>query len=129
MNTATLERTVWTVGRGQHVQLARRGLRRRTVEAAVVSGTLVGADDVTDGNFQLVIALPDASERPITISPDTTRSLRLVSQGVFQQRGRPPSLWLTVSAELDLPDLRLLAGHRAVSVRADLNLNPSVESH
>jgi hypothetical protein len=129
MNTATLEHTSWTVGRGQHVHLVRRGLRRRTREATVVSGTLERADGVTDGNFQLVIALPDATDRPITISSGTTRSLGLVSQGVFHQRGRPPSLWLTVAAELDLPELRGLAGHGATSLRADLNLNPSVEPH
>ena len=129
MNTATLERFAWSVGRGQHVQLVRRGLRRHTVDATVVSGTLVAADDMADPEFELVIALPEASDRPITISSNTTRSMTLTSEGVFQQRGRPPSMWLTVSAVVDLPDLRGLTGHGEISVRADLNLNPSVESH
>jgi hypothetical protein len=129
MNTATLERTAWSVGRGQRVQLIRRGLRRHTVDAVVVSGSLVAADDMADPEFELVIALPEAADRPITIASNTARSITLASEGVFQQRGRPPSMWLTVSAVLDLPDLRGLTGHGEISVRADLNLNPSVESH
>jgi hypothetical protein len=43
---------------------------------------------------------------------------------VFQQRGRPPSLWLTVWAELELPELRELIGRGNIVVVADLNLNP-----
>ena len=129
MNTATLQRTVWSVGRGQHVQLVRRGLRRHTAEAKVISGTLVVADDVARSDFELVIALPDATDRPITVSSATARSIKLCSEGVFQQRGRQPSMWLTVSAELDLPDLRGLTGHGELTVLATLNLNPSVESH
>jgi hypothetical protein len=129
MNTATLERLAWSVGRGQHVQLVRRGLRRHIVDATVVSGTLVVADDMADPEFELVIALPEAADRPITISSNTARSVRLTSEGVFQQRGRPPSMWLTMSAVVDLADLRELTGHGEISVHADLNLNPSVESH
>ena len=129
MNTATLESTIWTVGRGQHVQLLRRGLRRHTVEATVLSGTLVATDDLSESQFELIIALPEAMDRPITISSSRARSMTLASEGVFQQRGRPPSFWLTVTADVDLPDLRQLTGHGEVTVRADLNLNPSVESH
>ena len=36
---------------------------------------------------------------------------------------------LELSAVMDLPDLRGLTGHGEISVRADLNLNPLVESH
>ena len=129
MNTATLERVAWSVGRGQHVQLVRRGWRRHTVDATVVSGTLVAADDMAGTEFELVVALPGATDRPITLSSKTARFMTLTSEGVFQQRGRPPSMWLTVSAVLDLPDLRGLTGHGDISVRADLNLNPSLESH
>jgi len=128
MNTATLESTVWSVGRGQHVQVVRRGLRRHTVEATVLSGTLIATDDLSESDFELVIALPEAIDRPITISTRTARSMTLTSQGVFHQRGRPASFWLTFSAELDLPDLRRLTGHGEVTVIADLNLNPSVET-
>ena len=142
MNMSTIERSTghagqnvvehaWCVGRGQHVKLVRRGLHRRTAEAAVVSGTLVvngtldlGADDLTDAEFELVIALPDATDRPITISSKTARSTRLVSQGVFHQRGRPPSMWLTVRAEIDLTDLEHLTGRGTLVAVADLNLNP-----
>ena len=123
MNSSTIEQT-WFVGRGQQVKVVRPGLRRRTMDAAVVSGTLTAADDPAGSAFELVIALPGATDRPITISSATARSLSLVSQGEFHQRGRPPSLWLTVRAELDLPELRGLTGHGEIVVVADLNLNP-----
>lgn len=125
MNTATLESPIWTVGRGQHVQIASRGLRRRTVDAVVVSGALVN-DDSGHPAFELVVALPDAADRPITISTGTVRSMRLTSEGVFQQRGRERSMWLKVWAELDLSDVRQLTGHGTVTVSADLNLNPAI---
>lgn len=125
MNTATLEHQHWTVGRGQHVQIAPRGLRRRIVDAVVVSGTLVN-DDAAHPEFELVIALPGATDRPITISSGTVRSMRLSSEGIFRQRGREPSMWLKVWAELDLSDVRQLTGHGTVRVSADLNLNPAV---
>jgi hypothetical protein len=140
MNTSTIERSAaheahavidqaWSVGRGQHVQLVRPGLRRRTIEAAVVRGTLAPIHGSTDGPagslFELVIALPRATDRPITISSETARSMRLVSQGVFRQRGRPPSLWLTIWAEVELPELRGLTGRGEIVVTADLNLNPA----
>jgi hypothetical protein len=125
MNTATLEQPRWTVGRGQHVQIACRGFRRRTVDAIVVSGALAN-DAAARPEFELVIALPDATDRPITISSGTVRSMRLTSEGVFQQRGRQPSMWLKVWAELDLSDVRQLTGHGTVTVSADLNLNPAV---
>lgn len=124
MNTGTLEHTRWAVGRGQHVQIASRGLRRRMVDAVVVSGALVNGD-AAHHEFELVIALPDATDRPITISSATVRSMRLTSEGVFQQRGRQPSMWLKVWAELDLSDVRQLTGHGTVTVSADLNLNPA----
>ncbi len=125
MNTATLEHQHWTVGRGQHVHIAARGLRRRTVDAVVVSGALV-TDVAAHPEFELVIALPCATDRPITISSGTVRSMRLTTEGVFQQRGRQPSMWLKVWAELDLSDVRQLTGHGTVTVSADLNLNPAV---
>jgi hypothetical protein len=135
MNTTTIERSAahqghaivdqaWSVGRGQQVKLVRPGLRRRTMQATVVSGKLVICADPRS-EFEFVIVLPDAADRPITISSATARSLSLVSQGEFHQRGRPPSLWLTIRAELDeLPELRGLTGHGAIVVVADLNLNP-----
>ena len=136
MNTATIERSAaheghhvidqaWSVGRGQHVKVVRPGLRRRTVDAAVLRGTLVPTDDPAGSLFELVIALPGATDRPITVASDTARSLRLVSQGVFHQRGRPPSLWLTLWAEVELPELRGLTGRGEIVVAADLNLNPA----
>jgi len=125
MNTATLEHPYWAVGRGQHVQISSRGRRRRTVDAVVVSGALVNSD-AAHPEFELVIALPDATDRLITISSGTVRSMRLTSEGVFQQRGRQPSMWLKLWAELDLSDVRQLTGHGTFTVSADLNLNPAV---
>jgi hypothetical protein len=54
--------------------------------------------------------------------------MTLISQGVFHQRGRPPSFWLTVAANVELPDLRRLTGHGEITITGELNLNPSVES-
>ena len=140
MNNSTIERSAtheghavidqaWSVGRGQHVQLVRPGLRRRTMEAVVVRGTLApldgSADDPAGSRFELVVELPGASDRPITISSEAARAMRLVSQGVFRQRGRPPSLWLTIWAEVELPEFRGLTGHGVIVVTADLNLNPA----
>ena len=129
MNTATLERSAWSVGRGQHVQLVRRGLRRHVVDATVVSGTLIAGEDLREPEFELMVAFPGATDRPIAVSSASARSMTLSTEGVFQQRGRPPSLWLKVAAEVDLQDLRELTGHGEVRVFADLNLNPSVELH
>ncbi len=126
MTTSTLEHTSWTVARGQHVEVSTRGVRRRTVDAIVVSGGLA-LRDATPPEFELVIALPGAADRPITISSGTARSMHVASEGVFRQRGRPPSMWLRVSANLDLRDVRQLFGHGRVTVVADLNLNPTVD--
>ena len=124
MNTSTLEHAHWTVGRGQHVQVASRGLRRRTVDAVVVRGALVN-DNAVDPEFELVVALPDTTDRPITISSRTVRSMRVTSEGIFHQRGRQPSMWLKVWAELDLSDVRQLTGRGTITVSADLNLTPA----
>jgi hypothetical protein len=136
MNTSTIEQSAaheghvaseraWCVGRGQRVKIARHGLRRRTAEAVVVRGTLVGdADDLTDAEFELVIALPEATDRPITVSSTTAHSIRMASHGVFRQRGRPPSLGLTFWATLELPELRGLTRRGDIAVIGDLNLNP-----
>jgi hypothetical protein len=129
MNTAALERSTGSVGRGQHVQLVRRGLRRHCVDATVLGGTLRAGAEHTDAVLELVVAVAGVSDRPITISSSSARSMHLTSEGVFQQRGRVPSLWLTVTAELDRQDLPELTGHGKVTVFGDLNLNPSAESN
>ena len=54
-------------------------------------------------------------------------SLRLRYNGVFRQRGRPPSLWLTIQATVDLPELSVAVGSRRarrLKMAAELNLNP-----
>ena len=103
MNSATIEHSAahegqavseqaWSVGRGQHVKLVRPGLRPTHDRGRCRQWHVgIGADDLTDAEFELVIALPGATDRPIAVSSRTTRSLRLVSEGVFHQRGRPPS--------------------------------------
>jgi hypothetical protein len=85
---------------------------------------VVGADDLTDAEFEVVLALPGATDRPIRVSSETTRSMRLITQGVYRQRGRPPSLWLTIWAEVELPELRGFTGRGEIVMTADLNLNP-----
>lgn len=124
MNTATLPAPLWSVGRGQRVQLVSHGWRRRVVDATVVHGTLVG-DDPAASHFELVITLPEAPDRPITVAPGTVRAMSVTSEGVFRNGERALSMWLTVRATLDLPDVRRLTGHGEISLFAELNLNPA----
>ena len=58
-------------------------------------------------------------------------SLQLRDNGVFRQHGRQPSLWLTVQATVDLPELGVVVGRRRAGrlrFAAELNLNPGTAS-
>ena len=55
-------------------------------------------------------------------------SLRLRYNGVFCQRGRQPSLWLTIQADVDMSELGVGVGNwraRRLKIAAGLNLNPA----
>ena len=62
-----------------------------------------------------------------TIGEARPVSLRLRYNGVFRQRERQPSLWLTIRAIIDLPEISGVVGSRharGLHLAADLNLNP-----
>jgi hypothetical protein len=104
----------WIVGRGQQVNLVRRGVRRRRTTATVLHGTLTVTDDPTRTTLDLTLSLLGGTE-PVTICTAATPSIRLDYRGVFHHRGRVPSLWLGVSGRLP----------GSGAIEADLNLNPA----
>jgi hypothetical protein len=66
-----------------------------------------------------------------TASGSRPVSLRLRNNGVFRERGRAPSLWLTVEGTFDLPELSSAVGRRRagrLKLAAELNLNPQLPS-
>jgi hypothetical protein len=138
----------WDIGSGQRLDLVTRRPRRRKVPASVSNGTLVVTDDLLGSTLDFTLLLPD-TERAVDFSTRVSRlvavdaweangtatsasgpravSLRLAYNGVFSQRWRQPSLWLTIRATVDLPDLSAVVGSRRarqVQIAADLNLNP-----
>ena len=138
----------WEIGRGQGLGLAARGLRLRELPARVHCGTLIVADDLLGSSLDFTMLMPDTTDcvrfctrvtrllsvdswqadgTTTTASGSRQVSLRLRYNGVFHQRGRQPSLWLTIHATLDLPDLGGVVGNRRagrLEMAADLNLNP-----
>lgn len=142
----------WEIGRGQGLGLASRGLRPRELPARVLYGTLIVADDLLGSSLDFTMLVPDTTDC-VLFSTRVTRllsvdswladgttttatgsrpaSLELRYNGVFRQRRRPPSLWLTIRATVDLPELGVVVGSRRagrLKMAADLNLNPSVAS-
>jgi hypothetical protein len=138
----------WDIGPGQSLVLAARALRTRTVSARVHTGTLHFTDDLVDSVVELTVLVPDDGCR-ITFATHVTRllsvdtwqadgtattasgarpvSMRLRNNGIFRQRGRKPSLWLTIEASIEIPELGSTVGRRragAMKLTADLNLNP-----
>ena len=138
----------WEIGRGQGLGLATRGLRPRELPARVHCGTLIVADDLLGSSLDFTMLVPDTTDcvrfstrvtrllsvdswqadgTTTTASGSRQVSLRLRYNGVFRQRLRPPSLWLTIQATLDLPDLGVVVGSRRagrLKMAAELNLNP-----
>ena len=138
----------WEIGSGQRFDLAARSLRTRQLPARVHCGTLIVADDLMGSSLDFTMLVSDTTDC-IRFSTRVTRllyvdswqadgttttasgsrqvSLRLRYNGVFRQRGRPPSLWLTIQATVDLPELGVAVGHRRAArlkMAAELNLNP-----
>jgi hypothetical protein len=138
----------WEIGRGQGLGLAARGLRLRELPARVQCGTLTVADDLLGSSLDFTMLLTGTTDC-VRFSTRVTRlfsvdswqadgttttaggsrqvSLRLRYNGVFRQRERPSSLWLTIQATVDLRDLSLAVGGRRagrLKMAADLNLNP-----
>ncbi|MEP6762470.1 MAG: hypothetical protein ABJA93_14040 [Sporichthyaceae bacterium] len=142
----------WEIGSGQRLGLAARGLRTRELPARVLCGTLIVADDLLGSSLDFTMLVPDTTDCIVlstrvtgllsldawradgmttTASGSRPASLQLRYNGVFRQRGRPPSLWLTIQATVDVPELGVAVGHRRagrLKMAAELNLNPRVAS-
>jgi hypothetical protein len=138
----------WGVGAGQRLELASRGARTRAVSARVVGGTLRVGDDLLDSSLAFTMSVPGADTvvgfdtrlthvvsvdswqaegSMTTIGEARPVTLHLRYNGVFRQRERQPSLWLTIRAIIDLPEIRGVVGSRrarGLHLAADLNLNP-----
>jgi hypothetical protein len=140
----------WEIGSGQRLDLAARGLRTRALPARVCAGTLFVADDLVGSSLEFIVHVPDmdfsaafstrvsrliavdswqADGTTATAGGSRPVSLRLRNNGVFRQRGRPPSLWLGIQGAADLPELSIAVGSRRAGrlrIAAELNLNPGV---
>jgi hypothetical protein len=116
--------------------------------ARVSCGTLILTDDLLGSSLDFTVLVPEADVAArfstrvsrllssdswqaegttTTASGSRPVSLRLRNNGVFRQRGRQPSLWLTIDATVDLPELRSSVGSRRtrrLTLAAELNLNP-----
>ncbi len=138
----------WEIGRGQDLGIAARGLRTRELPSRVHCGTLIVADDLLGSSLDFTMFVSDTTDcvrfstrvtrllsvdswqadgTTTTTSGSRQVSLLLRCNGVFRQRRRPPSLWLTIQATLDLPDLGVVVGSRRagrLKMAAELNLNP-----
>ena len=138
----------WEIGRGQSIQLTARGLRTASVPTRVAHGTLVVTDELLGSSLDFTVLVPD-TESYIGFSTRVSRllsvecwqgvgtvttaggscpvSLILRYNGVFAQRGRPQSLWLTIQATVVLPEVSVAVVGRRVrrlKIAAELNLNP-----
>ena len=138
----------WDIGSGQALGLATRGLRPRDLPARVHCGTLIVADDLLGSSLDFTMLVPDTTDcvrfsarvtrllsvdswqadgTTTTASGSRPASLKLRYNGVFRQGGRPPSLWLTIQATVDLPEMGVVVGSRRagrLKIAAELNLNP-----
>ena len=138
----------WEIGSGQRLGLSTRGLRKREVPARVCGGTLTVTDDLLGSSFDFTLLVTDtghhvdfctrvtgllsmdswqAAGTATTAGGSSPVSLRLGYNGVFRQRGRHPSLWLAVTATVDIAGLGVAFGSRStgrLKIRADLNLGP-----
>jgi hypothetical protein len=116
--------------------------------ARVSCGTLNVGDDLLGSTLDFTVLVPDSTDRAefsarvtrllsvdswhadgtiTTASGSRPVSLRLLNNGVFRQRGRKPSLWVTIQGTVDLPELSIAVGSRRarrLRLSAELNLNP-----
>jgi hypothetical protein len=114
----------WIIGAGQRVTLIRKGLRRRKAEATVFAGRFIATDDPSDSTMELALTLPETPGL-IRITRDSLQSLDVRYHGVFHQRNRVPSMWLSVTAVLAHDAVPQLSGHGRVVMLGELNLNPA----
>ena len=137
----------WEIGRGQNIGLTARGLRTRSVSTRVVHGTLVVTEELLGSSLDFTVLVPDTGSY-VGFSTRVSRllsvecwqgagtvttaggscpvSLSLRYNGVFCQRGRQPSLWLTIQATVVLPEMSVAVVGRRVrrlKIAAELNLN------
>jgi hypothetical protein len=139
----------WKIRGGQRLGLTAGGLRKRTLSATVLGGTLSVTDDLLGSSLEFTMLVPDTEYR-VSFSTQVVRllsvetwqavgtmttasgcrqvTLRARDNGVFSQRGRPLTLWLTIQATIDVPELGVVVGRRRaarLAVAAELNLNPA----
>ena len=138
----------WKICGGQRLDLATGGLRARSIPARLLSGTLMVDDRLLGSSLDISVQLSEtrgqldlaarvtrlasvsawAAEGTTTTTIGTRPvSLLLRDHGVFHQRGRQPSLWLSLEGFVDVPELGVLVGGRRahrLRIAADLNLNP-----
>ncbi len=138
----------WELGRGQNIGLTARGLRTRSVPTRVAHGTLVVTEELLGSSLDFTVLVPDTGSYvgfstrvsrlssvecwqgagTVTTAADSCPvSLSLRYNGVFCQRGRQPSLWLTIQANVVLPEVSVTVVGRRVrrlTIAAELNLNP-----
>lgn len=138
----------WDIGSGQRLDLVTRRPRQRTLPARIRTGTLIVTDDLLGSTLDFTMLLPDtgscvdfstrvsrllsvdaweADGTATSASGSAPVSLRLEYNGVFSQRWRQPSLWLTIRATIDLSELSDVVGSRRarqLQLAAELNLNP-----
>ena len=137
----------WEIGRGQNIGLTARGLRTRSVSTRVVHGTLVVTEELLGSSLDFTVLVPDTGSY-VGFSTRVSRllsvecwqgagtvttadgscpvSLSLRYNGVFCQRGRQPSLWLTIQATVVQPEVSVAVVGRRVrrlKIAAELNLN------
>ncbi len=138
----------WEIGSGQRIGLVAGGLRPQQLPARVLCGTLIVTDDLLGSALDFTMLVTDTRHR----FDFSTRVSRLVSvdwwqadgtmatadgsrpvslwlryNGVFRQRGRQPSLWLTIQTTVDLPEQGVAVGSRRarrLKLAAELNLGP-----
>ncbi len=139
----------WEIGSGQRFGLAAGRWRSKALNARVLSGTLIITDDLLGSSLDFTVLEPDtgccvgfsarvarllsvdswqADGRTTATTGSRPVSLRLRYNGVFCERGRQPSLWLTVEANVNLPELEVAVGSRRagrLKAAAELNLNPT----
>ena len=113
----------WMIGCGQRVTLVRRGVRRRSIEAIVLDGTYTVTKDPAQSSLDLTLTFPGTVDL-VKVSSCSAQSIDIGYNGVFHQRGRPPSMWLVIRAALDRSGVPQLPGRGVVTMHAELNLNP-----
>lgn len=139
---------VWQVRCGPPLTLRAARLRRRAVPARATGGEFVVSEELLGSSLDFSFELADTG-CAIRLSTEVVRivaeeqweahgtagvagqsqrvSARIRNNGIFRQRGRQPSLWLTLESTLQLPKRPGVDGSplRRFTLTCDLTLNHS----